>query len=84
VRAGASARAFLTVSHSHLTCWCGAADVDMHAILRTYGQEGTVARIVGEVEPDAFDDLVKEPLLAVPSGVHGQARNTARTRGSAL
>ena len=40
VRAGASARAFLTVSNSNLKFWCCVADVDMKAILRTYGHEG--------------------------------------------
>jgi hypothetical protein len=65
-RAGASARAFLTVSNAHLKFWCRVADVDMNTILRTYGQGGTVARIVGEVEPDAFDDVGKKPPLATP------------------
>jgi hypothetical protein len=65
VRAGESARAFLTVSNSNLRFWCRVADVDMNAILRTYCQGGK-ARIVGDVEPDAFDDVVKKPLLAVP------------------
>lgn len=84
VRAGASARAFLTVSNAHLTFWCHVADVDMNAILRTYGQGGTVARMVGEVEPDAFDDCVKKPRPGRPVQVHReQARNTARTSGSA-
>jgi len=31
-----SARAFLTVSNPTLTFWCGVADFDMNAILRTY------------------------------------------------
>ncbi len=66
VQAGASARAFLTVSNANLTFWCRVADVDMNAILRTYSQGGKVARIVGDVEPDAFDAFVKKPLLAVP------------------
>jgi len=66
VRAGESARAFLTVSNSHLKFWCRVADVDMNAILRTYCQGGKVARLVGDVEPDAVDDFVKKPLLAVP------------------
>src|SRR6266705_1166321 len=70
VGAGESARAFLTVSNSHLKFWCRVADVDMNAILRTYCQGGTVARIVGEVAPDVFDDCVKKPLLAVPVRVH--------------
>jgi hypothetical protein len=65
-RAGESARAFLTVSNVHLKFWCRVADVDMNTILRRYGQGGTVARIVGDVEPDGFDDVVKKPLLAVP------------------
>ena len=65
-RAGESARAFLTVSNSNLKFWCRVADVDMNTILRTYCQGGTVARIVSDVEPDAFDDFVKKPLLAVP------------------
>ena len=66
VRAGESARAFLTVSNSNLRFWCRVADVDMNTILRTYCQGGTVARIVGDVEPDASDDVVKKPLLALP------------------
>ncbi|SRR5258708_4651425 len=65
-RAGASARAFLTVSNAHLTFWCRVADVDMNAILRMYGQGRKVARIVGPVKPDAFDAVVTKPLLAVP------------------
>jgi hypothetical protein len=60
VRAGESARAFLTVSNSNLKFWCRVADVDMNAILRTYCQGGKVARIVGNVEPDEFDDFVQE------------------------
>ncbi len=64
--AGESARAFLTVSNSHLKFWCRVADVDMNAILRRYCQGGKVERIVGDVEPDAFDDCVKKPLLSVP------------------
>ena len=63
---GESARAFLTVSNSHLKFWCRVADVDMNTILRTCCQGGKVARIVGDVEADAFDDFVKKPLLAVP------------------
>lgn len=83
VRAGASARAFLTVSNSTLKFWCRVADVDMNAILRTYGQGGTVARIAGDVEPDAFDDFVKKRLPGRVR-VHGeQARSTARKSGSA-
>jgi hypothetical protein len=35
-RAGASARAFLTVSNPNLEFWCGVADFDMNAILRKY------------------------------------------------
>ena len=66
VRAGASARAFLTVSNSRLKFWCRVADVDMHVILRTYCQGEKVARLVGDVEPNAFDDVVKKPLPAVP------------------
>ena len=84
VRTGASARAFLTVSNSTLKFWCRVADVDMNAILRTYGQGGTVARIAGDVEPDAFDDSVKNRLPGRPVRVHGeQARSTARKSGSA-
>ena len=41
--AGASARAFLTVSNANLKFWCRVADVDINAILRTYGQGGKVA-----------------------------------------
>ncbi len=66
VQAGESARAFLTVSNSNLKFWCRVADVDMNTILRTYCQGGKVARTVGDVEPDAVDDVVKKPLLAVP------------------
>jgi hypothetical protein len=65
VRAGESARAFLTVSNSNLKFWCRVADVDMNTILRTYGQGGKVARIVS-AELDAFDNFVKKPFLAVP------------------
>ena len=36
VRAGESARAFLTVSNSNLKFWCRGADLDMNAILRKY------------------------------------------------
>jgi hypothetical protein len=66
VRAEESARTFLTVWNSNLKFWCRVAEVDMNTILRTYGQGGKVARIVGGVEPDAFEDFVKKPLLAVP------------------
>src|SRR5216683_4221447 len=84
VRAGASARAFLTVSNSNLKFWCRVADVDMNAILRTYCPGGKVARLVGDVEPDAFDDVVKEAAPGRPVRVHGeQARNTASKSGSA-
>jgi len=62
VRAGESARAFLTVSNSNLKFWCRVADVDMNAILRTYCQGGNV----GDVEPDEFDNVVKTPVRAVP------------------
>jgi hypothetical protein len=81
---GESARAFLTVSNLHLKFWCCVADVDMNAILRTYGQGGNVARLVGDVEPDAFDDVVKKPLPGRPVRVHrAQPRNTASKSGSA-
>ena len=43
MRAGASARAFLTISNAHLKFWCRVADADMNAILRTYCQGGKVA-----------------------------------------
>jgi hypothetical protein len=43
VRAGESARAFLTISNANLKFWCRVADVDMNAILRTYRQGGKVA-----------------------------------------
>ena len=43
VPAGASARAFLTVSNANLKFWCRVADVDMNAILRAYCQGGKVA-----------------------------------------
>ena len=43
VRAAASARAFLTVSNSHLKFWCRVADVDMNAILRKYCKGGHAA-----------------------------------------
>jgi hypothetical protein len=70
VRAGESARAFLTVSNSNLEFWCRVADVDMNTILRTYCQGGKVARIVGDVEPDAFGDFVKKPLPGGSVRVH--------------
>ena len=66
VPTGEFARAFLRVSNSNLKFRCPVADVDMNTILRTYCQGGKVARIVGDVEPDAFDDFVKKALLAVP------------------
>ena len=66
VRAGASARAFLTVSNSNLKFWCRVADVDMNVILRTYRQGANVTRIVNDVEPDAFDDSLRKPLLWPP------------------
>ena len=66
VRAGESARAFLTVSNANLKFWCRVADVDMNTILRTYCRGGKVPRLVGNVEPDAFDAFVKKRLLAVP------------------
>ena len=69
VRAGESARAFLTISNANLKFWCRVADVDMNAILRTYCQGGKVARIVGNVEPGEFDDFVKKP----PPGRHVRA-----------
>ena len=62
MRAGESAREFLTVSNSNLKFWCGVADVDMNRILRTYCQGGHVARIVVDVEPDEGDDVLKKPL----------------------
>jgi hypothetical protein len=37
--AGASARAFLTVSNPNLKFWCGVADFDMNAILRKDWQD---------------------------------------------
>src|SRR3989442_15168982 len=70
VQAGASARAFLTVSNSNLKFWCCVADVAMNAVLRAYCQGGNVARIVGDVEPDAFDDFVKKRLPGRPVRVH--------------
>ena len=70
VRAGESARVFLTVSNSNLKFWCRVADIDMNAILRTYGQGGNVARLVGDVDPDAFDAFVKKPLPGCPVRVH--------------
>ncbi len=63
MRAGESARAFLTVSNSSLKFWCRVADEHDPADVF---QGGKVARIVGDVEPDAFDDFVKKPLLADP------------------
>jgi hypothetical protein len=36
-----------------------------HAILRTYCKGGKVARLVGDVEPDEFDNVVKT-VRAVP------------------
>ena len=70
MQAGESARAFLTVPNSHLKFWCRVADVDMNTILRTYCQGGTVARIVGDVEPEAFEDVVKKPLPGRPVRGH--------------
>ena len=70
VRAGESAREFLTVSNSNLKFWCRVADVDMNAILRRYCQGGNVPRIVGDAEPDEFDDFMKKPLLGRPGRVH--------------
>jgi hypothetical protein len=70
VRAGESARAFLTVSNSHLKFWCRVADVDMNAILRRYCQGGKVAQIVGDAEPAKFEDIVKKPLPGRPVRVH--------------
>ena len=70
VQAGASARAFLTVSNSNLKFWCRVADVDMNAILRTYCQGGKVARLGGDVESDAFDDFVRKRLPGRPVRVH--------------
>ena len=75
VRAGASARAFLTVSNSNLKFWCRVADVDMNAILRTYCQGGNVARIVGAVESGKFDDVMTKPLLGRPR--QGSLRTSA-------
>jgi len=69
-RVGASARAFLTISNANLKFWCRVADVDMNAILRTYGQGGNVARIVADVAPDAFDDVVGKPRPDRPVRVH--------------
>jgi hypothetical protein len=66
VRAGESARAFLTVSNSNLKFWCRVADVDMNAILRTYCKGGKVARLVGDVEPDEFHNVVQTPVRAAP------------------
>ena len=63
---GRSARKFLTVSNSHLKFWCRVADVDMNVILRTYRQGANVTRIVNDVEPDAFDDSLRKPLLWPP------------------
>ena len=66
VRASASARAFLTVSNANLKFWCRVADLNMNAILRTYRQGENVARLVGDGEPDEFDDVMKKPLLGRP------------------
>jgi len=85
VRAGESARAFLTVSNSRLKFWCRVADVDMNVILRTYGQRGNVARIVDDVEPDALDEVVKG-AASWPSrqgSWRTGAENTASKSGSA-
>jgi hypothetical protein len=82
VRAGESARAFLTISNANLKFWCRVADVDMNAILRTYRQGGKVAWIVAGVEPDEFDDFVKKRLPGRPVRVHEeQVRNTDRPEG---
>src|SRR6266568_4999044 len=65
VRAGESARAFLTVSNSNLKFWCRVADVDVNAILRTYGHGGKVARLVGDVERTRSTSS-RSRVLAVP------------------
>ena len=44
VRAGESAREFLTVSNSNLKFWCRVADLDMNAILRTMARESLGSR----------------------------------------
>src|SRR2546427_287471 len=82
VRAGKSARTFLTVSNSNLRFWCRVADVDMNAILRTYGQGVKVARIVGDVEPVRLEFVVRPPLGAGPSPGSGRpnAHCSARHR----
>jgi hypothetical protein len=43
VRAGESARAFLTVSNPNLKFWCCVADFDVNTVLRKYGEAGKVA-----------------------------------------
>jgi len=43
VRAGESARAFLTVSNPNLKFWCRVADFDVNTILRKYGKGGKAA-----------------------------------------
>ena len=78
VRAGESAREFLTVSNSNLKFWCRVADVNMNAILGTYAREGTVARIVGDVGPDEFDDVMKK---AVPWPSRQGALRTGAEQG---
>jgi hypothetical protein len=83
VRVGGRVRAgVLDGLGPNLKFWCRVADVDMHAILRTYCQGGKVARRVGDVEPTSSTTWSRR--LSGPSRkVHGeQARNKASCSGS--
>jgi hypothetical protein len=66
VRAGESARAFLTVSNSNLKLWCRVADVDVNTIVRTYCQGGKVGATRRGCRLTRSTTVVKRPLLAVP------------------
>src|SRR5216683_2035740 len=66
VRAGASARAFLTVSNSHLKFWCRVADVDMNAILRRYCQQGTSRESSAMSNLTSSTTSSRSRFLAVP------------------
>ena len=58
VRERESALAFLTASNSNLTFWCRVADFDTNVVLRKYCRGGKVARVVGDVEPDKFANVL--------------------------
>src|SRR5712692_567630 len=67
VRAGESARAFLTVSNSSLKFWCRVADVDMNAILRTYCQGGKVMPARSVTQWRAINAGVSSVFVRSPS-----------------